>query len=82
MGIHETYMKWLRAVPKQKAFPREYYLQNLREIDIDNLKIGRITRQTIDEVLRRVKEHRKTRPYHNESMLIADELNDMLEAAK
>ncbi len=73
---------WLKKVPRNMHYTREYYFRELRELDIENLMAGRITRQTMDLVRSRVAEYLKRVPYHDENMLIADELNDLLEAAR
>ena len=46
-------------------------------IDVENLRIGRITRIVMYEVLVRHKVHGNM----HDAMMLADELNDMIEAA-
>jgi len=67
----------------------EYHLRELHEIDVDNLKAGRITRQAMKEAMDRVqaymglmyanrlREGKAAYPRH-----LADELNNMLQAAR
>lgn len=74
--------KWLKQVPNKMHYPRSHYFRGLSELDIDNLRAGRITRQTMDAVQTRVYAVLKVNPYHDANMLMADELNDMLEAAR
>ena len=76
------------------AIDREYNLRNLRELDIENLASGRITRQAMHEARVRVhalelfphvahqevKIGEGTSTY--EEMWLADEINFMLEAAR
>lgn len=58
----------------------DYILRDLSEIDIDNLREGRITRQVVREVEQRHQTHDKALyPY---DLFIATELNRMLKAAK
>ena len=73
---------WLTQVPRNMHYPREYYFRDLRELDVENLMCGRITRQTMDLVRLRVDAYLARVPYHDENMLIADELNDLLRAAR
>ena len=73
---------WLKKVPRNMTYSREYYFRDLHELDVDNLKCGRITRQTMDLVRERVTAYLQRVPYHDENMLIADELNDLLQAAR
>lgn len=73
---------WLKQIPHNMHYPREHYFRGLSEIDIDNLKCGRITRQTMGEVRDRVRAALRRNCYHDSDMLLADELNDMLEAAR
>jgi hypothetical protein len=54
-------------------------LRNLRTLDIENLMCGRITRQTIAEVERRWNKHDG---YFEFDLFFAEELNEMLKAAK
>ena len=73
---------WLKKVPRNMNYSREYYFRDLRELDVENLMTGRITRQTMDLVRLRVNAYLQRVPYHDENMLIADELNDLLQAAR
>jgi hypothetical protein len=73
---------WLKQIPHNMHYPREHYFRGLSELDVDNLKCGRITRQTMGEARRRVREALKSNGGHDPDMLLADELNDMLEAAR
>lgn len=56
----------------------KHTLRNLREIDIDNLQCGRITACVVQEVMNRMV-YEGTWQDH---VVIADELNDMLIAAR
>lgn len=73
---------WIDQVPRNMHYPREHYFRGLSELDIDNLKCGRITRQTMGVVFDRANAILKQNRYHDIDMLMADELNDMLEAAR
>ena len=72
--------KWEKQVPKNMDHPREYYFRGLSPLDIDNLKCGLITRQAMGQARERIKGN-AFNIYHAD-MLLADELNAMLEAAK
>ena len=69
---------------------KEYSLRDLDELDIDNLIAGRFTKDTINIAIRRLK---KQQGFDTEYLgvgmiasvadrVLADELNDMLEAAR
>ena len=62
-------------------YPRSHYLRNLRQIDIDNLACGRLTNVAVHEAISRVDPADGIIGPHG-CTLLADELNDMLEAAK
>lgn len=72
---------WLKQIPHTMHYPREHYFRGLSALDIDNLKCGRITRQTMAEAFKRVDVTSADSTSHA-YMLLADELNDMLSAAK
>lgn len=62
-------------------------LRNLSELDIENLMCGRITAQTMHEAAKRtIEDGLMVIPsgqfYHSDELRLADELNDMLEAAR
>ena len=73
---------WLKQIPHNMHYPREHYFRGLSELDVDNLKCGRITRQAMAEVQTRANMALMKANYLDENMLMADELNDMLEAAR
>lgn len=82
---------WLNQIPKGMTLPRKHYLRDLREIDIDNLKCGRITNFAMLVAFNRLLplesfEAEKLNAVRSmpiyAHMYLADELNDMLEAAK
>jgi hypothetical protein len=72
----------------------EHALRNLRQRDIENLRAGRITRQTMNEANERVRAMPDFATYGHKPVLVgqgysshatmwlADALNDMLEAAR
>ena len=76
------------------AIDQEYNLRNLREVDIENLATGRITRQAMHEARVRVHAlelfphvaHQEVRIGEGtstyEEMWLSDILNEMLEAAR
>ena len=73
---------WLKKVPRNMNYSRQFYFRDLRELDVDNLMTGRITRQVMKVVRKRVNAYLERVPLHDENMLIADELNDLLQAAR
>ena len=62
-----------------KPYEAEYHLRGfpLDGIDVENLRIGRITRIVMYEVLVRHKVHANV----DDARMLADELNSMIEAA-
>ena len=62
-----------------KPYEAEYHLRRfpLDGIDVDNLRIGRITKLVMYEVLVRHKVHANV----DDARMMADELNYMIEAA-
>ena len=61
-------------------YEAEYHLRGfpLDGLDLENLRIGRITRIVMYEVLVRHKVHANV----DDAMMLADELNYMIEAAR
>ena len=64
-----------------------HVLRNLSELDIENLQCGRITAQTMHEAAKRTVEDGllvvpSGQFCHSDELHLADELNDMLEAAR
>lgn len=72
---------WLRQIPHNMHYPRSHYFRGLSELDVDNLKCGRITRQTMGQAMARAAFQLKN-CRQDFNMLLADELNDMLDASK
>ena len=62
-----------------------HHLRNLSEIDVSNLRAGRITRQAMRRALNRAHGRQGIDPHPQtglDCIVLADTLNDMLEAAR